>query len=117
MRHLAVQGYSIAVASWVDDEGNIDTNANFRPCTVDHYLLHSLMLNNKPKKHVFAYAVWPKQITENVGLLHLVTAWDEDRTIARSTASFIPVQRILSKSACAGDKLDGITCLVACNTD
>ena len=112
--YAATDRYSLAMASWVDDRGKIDTEADFRPCIIKYYCVHTLNLDGNNVKHVLAYVEWPCRLESDVdvGLLLPLSAWDAKKNMRRSAASFIPVQRILSKAGCARDKLGGKDCLV-----
>jgi hypothetical protein len=101
--YASTDRYSMIMASWVNDLGKIDYDPAPRPAIVKHYCNHTLMQGGEFIPHMFAYVEWPIEINENAGhgLLKPISVWNAKKNLRRSEASFIPVQRIQSKAACA----------------
>lgn len=119
--YMPTDRYSLVIASWLGEDNVIDTEAEHRPCFVNYYFKHTLMVDEELIVHVFAHVEWPEKIkvkeNDSLGLLSPLSAYYAKRFIGRSQTTFLPVQRIQNKAACAVDKIKGFDCLVIADVE
>ena len=97
--------YGVALASWCGAEGNIDFEAELKPCKIKSFLRHVLIDNRstngdvKFKEHVIAVVKWHQPYDDVSHYKSPITVWEDKKYINPGPASFIPVQRLFSKFA------------------
>ncbi|XP_035679990.1 uncharacterized protein LOC118418252 [Branchiostoma floridae] len=93
---------------WASNEGDVDIGNGLRPGMIQCFYRHTVEINGKPSGHVFAVVEWYKvsPMKDKIGQGKCCTVWRKG-FVSRGGASFVPVQRIYSKTVCAHTKVDG----------
>ena len=93
------------MASWCCQTGQIDFDAEVRPCKIKYFLRHSIEMpgckGTKYVPHVFAVVQWYKKYPGENTYLNPVSVWEEKRFELPGSVSYIPVQRIHCRFAWA----------------
>ena len=91
------------MASWTNDNGEIDFDADIRPCHIKRFVGHNVCIVEDGKRvfreHVFAEVEWLKRHVDPGRVPPSVTVWDHKMRGGIGASSYLPVQRIHSKFA------------------
>ncbi len=89
-------------ANWSDPVGKITPeNTSIRLGVVKYFILHNVQIDGKAKSHILCSVDWYTDFTDSLptGYLPPVKVFWKKKKICPGPASFMPVQRIMSKSA------------------
>lgn len=101
------------MASWVGDEGEIDTG-NSKPGRVKFYFEHSFDFDNKQYRHCFACVQWFKEYPNNMPFRNPLSVFYAKVFKLPGPATFIPVQRIQSRFLAINKKHQNDDIFIVC---
>ena len=97
--------YGYIMASLCGRDGQIDFDAEIRPCTVKKFFSHKVGIlrngNIEYVEHVFAEVSWPEKHADPGAHQPNISVWDEKKCVLSKKVAYMPVQRIFCKYAWA----------------
>ena len=95
------------MASWVGEDGRIDSSAEKRPGKVNFYVLHSVKIKDECRQHVLACIWWYKADCDKDVYGNPVQVWQANEYENCGPSTFMPVQRIAQTFAASSVKQRG----------
>ena len=103
------------MASWTDQEGQINPSAPIRPGFIKFFFVNTIKFEeDQYKRHVFSCIQWYKEDSQKEYYRRPVEVWKPKSFVQPGPATFMPVQRCYSKFAATYEKMNGIEKLVVC---
>ena len=92
---------SRVMALWAGNNGEVETAGALRPGLVKFYFLHSILLEGKYEQHIFACVQWLATNEDRELFRRPVEVWEQKVFEPAGPSTFIPIQRVYCKFACA----------------
>ena len=107
--------YARIFARWINDTGEIDPFSVIpRSGTVKCYFTHTVEISGFRKQHCFACIDWHQPYPSKLQYPSPVSVWYKSRYFRRTSAIFMPVQRIYARFAGVEKTDNGSGILITC---